>query len=658
MTGSSPASSNETTPRSVIAVLDWNESSTSGHRSSIAWNRCSLALLRGDGPEVLLQRQIMAPGPSMMRKRAAVECFLRAVISAADPLRVAALVVIPPAGGDLPDSLRAPPAFPVPILVAPAWRVLAEYWSRRFRTFAVLDSRGTGVFRVMHRSGDTGPESLSPAAGSLAALLDLDTASAEGLQDVLLGLVSGPDAAGASDGRLSAVTSRIAALLESAGRVVEISAVVCTGRFFETRGDDFFSALRNELGRRLGQRPEILCGNDRAMHLAGAWDLARSATEQPGVSVALGRTSAELRITAPHPIRYSTLHPEGYVLDPESPAIAEAVGARPLLAAVDRQIARMYGADLRAYLDRRTDCRGFVLVDGCEKAKSWEQARRVCDQAIRAGLPRDGAILAVGGGVTLDVAGFAAAIFRRGVRYVRVPTSLIGLVDVGVGVKQAINVGDKKNIVGAFYPPATNINDLTFLSTLPKRHLACGLAEIIKMAVVLDADLFATLETHVRELVEKRFQGPGVGRQVLLRAEYLMMRELQGNLFEADLRRLPDFGHTFSPVLETASGYSLAHGEAVAIDMILSTTIAVNRGLCEPETLDRLRSLLAAADLPLGHDVCCADLVMDCLDSARAHRGGELNLVVPLGLGTAGFIQEVDRHEIEEALDAAPAVAV
>ena len=119
-----------------------------------------------------------------------------------------------------------------------------------------------------------------------------------------------------------------------------------------------------------------------------------------------------------------------------------------------------------------------------------------------------------------------------------------------------------------------------------------------------------------------------------------------------------DFGHTFSPVLETASGYSLAHGEAVAIDMILSTTIAVNRGLCERETLDRLRSLLAAADLPLGHDVCCADLVMDCLDSARAHRGGELNLVVPLGLGTAGFIQEVDRHEIEEALDAAPAVAV
>jgi 3-dehydroquinate synthase len=588
-----------------------------------------------------------------MRKRAGVECFLRAVISAADPHRVAAIVVIPPADGDLPDSLRAP-AFPVPILVAPAWRVLAQYWSRRFRLFALLDSRGAGTLRVMHRSGDTGLESLSPAAGSLAALLDLDAASVEGSQDVLLGLVSGPDATG----RLSAVSAGIAALLESAGRVVEIPAVACTGRFFETWGDDFFDALRNELGKRLGRQPEIVCGNGRAMHLAGAWELARSVTERPGVSVALGRTSAELSITAPHPIRYSTLHPEGYVLDPESPAIAEAVGARPLLAAVDRHIDRLYGADLRAYLDRRTDCRGFVLVEGCEKAKSWEQARLVCDQAIRAGLPRDSVILAVGGGVTLDVAGFAAAIFRRGVRYVRVPTSLIGLVDVGVGIKQAINVGDKKNIVGAFYPPAANINDPTFLSTLPKRHLACGLAEIIKMAVVLDADLFATLEAHARDLVEERFQGPGAARRVLLRAEYLMMRELQGNLFEADLRRLPDFGHTFSPVLETASGYSLAHGEAVAIDMILSTTIAVNRGLCERETLDRLRSLLAAADLPLGHDVCCADLVMDCLDSARAHRGGELNLVVPLGLGTAGFIQDVGRREIEEALDAAPAVAV
>src|SRR5204863_2306235 len=132
---------------------------------------------------------------------------------------------------------------------------------------------------------------------------------------------------------------------------------------------------------------------------------------------------------------------------------------------------------------------GYLSTDGSDTAQNWGAVQRICDAAIEAQLPRNGIMLGVGGGVTLDITGFAASIFRRGVDYVRLPTSLIGLTDVAVGIKHAINIGAKKSIVGAFYPAMLNINDFTFLATLPQRHISSGIAEIIKMAVVRDAQL-------------------------------------------------------------------------------------------------------------------------------------------------------------------------
>src|SRR5205823_13028969 len=260
-----------------------------------------------------------------------------------------------------------------------------------------------------------------------------------------------------------------------------------------------------------------------------------------------------LEVAAAREIRYSTIHPAANVLNPNNPAIQSAVGDRPVLAVVDQRINALYGAALRTYLEQKTRLSGYILVNGAEASKTWAPVQRICETAVKVQLPRNGVMVAVGGGVALDVVGFAASIFRRGVNFIRVPTSLIGLIDVGVGIKHGINVADKKSIVGAFYPAMVNINDSAFLSTLPDRHISCGLAEIIKMAIVRDADLFALLEKHVGTLIDKRFQDSAVAQDVLIRAEHLMMQELQPNLFESDLRRLADFGHSFSPAIEHAS---------------------------------------------------------------------------------------------------------
>jgi 3-dehydroquinate synthase len=258
--------------------------------------------------------------------------------------------------------------------------------------------------------------------------------------------------------------------------------------------------------------------------------------------------------------------------------------------------------------------------------------------------------MAVGGGVTLDVAGFVASIFRRGVSFVRIPTSLIGLVDVAVGIKQGINVDNKKSIVGTFYPATLNINDPTFLATLPQRHVSCGMAEIIKMAVVRDAKLFAILENVASQLIASKFQCPAAGRDIILRAERLMMQELQPNLFESELRRLADFGHTFSPAIESASGWSINHGEAVGLDMLISTAIAREKGLCSNETLFRLHNLLRISKLPVIHPVCERQLLVNAISSAKSHRGGRVNLVVPREIGKAEFVDHVRAKEIEMAL--------
>lgn len=370
-----------------------------------------------------------------------------------------------------------------------------------------------------------------------------------------------------------------------------------------------------------------------------------------GVQYKNGAGSSALHMRVTHPVHYQVVHPLHPVFDMAEPALAEVVKERPALLAVDENVDRIFGEQIDSYCRQHLHSLGKVLVDAGEQHKGWGQVERVCNEAISRSLPRNGFMIGVGGGTTLDMVGLAAALFRRGVGYVRIPTTLVGLVDVGVGVKHGINFGGKKNIIGTFYPPVAGVNDLRFLRTVPKWEISCGFAEIIKMGMVSDSRLFELLESYGSRLLASKFQEPPeVAHEVVIRAEERMMQELRPNLFEGDKCRLVDFGHTFSQSMEMASNYRIRHGEAVAVDMLLSTIIAVERGICEMQVLARLAALYRKVSLPLTQSVCSTQDFLGAIHETRLHRGGDLNLVLPTGIGSARFVQGVQPDEMAGAI--------
>jgi 3-dehydroquinate synthetase/mannose-6-phosphate isomerase-like protein (cupin superfamily) len=372
---------------------------------------------------------------------------------------------------------------------------------------------------------------------------------------------------------------------------------------------------------------------------------------EPDVQYTNGSGNSVLHMHTTRPVHYRVVHPVRPVFDLDELALADFVQTRPALLVVDENVNRLFGERIDSYCGQRLHSVGTVLIDADGQRKEWRQVEQICDEAVRRSLPRNGLIVGVGGGTVLDLAGMAASLFRRGVGYLRIPTTLVGLVDVGVGVKQGINFGENKNILGAFYPPVGAVNDLRFLRTLPQREISCGIAEIIKMGMVCDSGLFELLEAHGPRLLSSRFQAPAkVAYEVAIRAEERMMQQLQPNLFDGDMCRLVDFGHTFSPSIETASNYRIHHGEAVAVDMLMSTIIAAERGICDPDVLARLIRLYRGVALPMTQRVCTAEDFLESIRQTRLHRGGDLNLVVPTNIGSARFIQNVEAAELERVI--------
>lgn len=360
-----------------------------------------------------------------------------------------------------------------------------------------------------------------------------------------------------------------------------------------------------------------------------------------------------LEMVAAHTVSYEVRHTAGRVFDLGNEHLAVLLGARPVLIIVDETVWLANGREIGAYARHRLQSRGVISVPGTESTKSLAFASTLCQAALQARIPRDGAFVAVGGGTVMDVVGFAASIFRRGIGYVRVPTTLIGMIDVGVGIKQAVNVDYQKNVIGSFYAPLGIINDQSFLATLPRRHLACGVSEAIKIALICEEQLFGLLEKHAPSLIATGFQRPeSLTQEILYRSEAAMIDQLSSNLHEMDRRRLVDFGHTFSPIIESASDYEVPHGEAVAMDMLLSSAIGVRVGLVPPWLPARLARLLRAVGLPLTHPTMTPELMSSAIEEARLHRAGSLNLVVPTAIGRGAFLQEVPSADLAHALAA------
>jgi len=356
----------------------------------------------------------------------------------------------------------------------------------------------------------------------------------------------------------------------------------------------------------------------------------------PGAA-AFSRRPADNAVRITRPLSFPVLVGGG-VLDPERSALASQLppDAR-VLAVVDgysATVAERVASVLRAGQARSCDVQ--VLVSS-PMTKTLSSALRVVDRAARLRLAADDRIVAVGGGTVMDIAGFAAALYGGATPYIRVPTTLVGLVDAGVGFKVGVDAEGRRNLIGAYHPPIACLCDPEFLTTLPAPELRCGLAEMIKIAAVRDGEAFELIERCHGEVLARR-TGATVTRMISWSIA-AMVTDLAANPMEADLRRLPDFGHEFGHLLETTSRLRLRHGEAVAIGMALACEVAVETGRLDPADCSRILGLIRAAGLPV-FDRCCdpAALWRGLADDVVPHKNGSLNLTVPTGIGTGGFI--------------------
>jgi 3-dehydroquinate synthase len=330
--------------------------------------------------------------------------------------------------------------------------------------------------------------------------------------------------------------------------------------------------------------------------------------------------------------------------------LTQTLAGRRALVVCSPTVSRLYGEELyRSLLVENPDVQLLVLHCS-ETNKTVEQVVSVCDAAQEAGLDRKAVLVGIGGGVVLDIVTMAAAWIRRGIEHLRVPTTLIGQVDAGVGIKGAVNFGSRKNYLGVFHSPSAVLIDPTFLESLPRAHIRYGLAEIIKLAIVRDPSLFNLVERHASKFVFSPLSGQGEPvRELVWRSITGMVEELQPNLYEDQTyERLVDFGHTFSPALEAASHYSIHHGAAVAMDLALSTTIAVQAGLLPLAAGDRIIAVLKQVGLPTWSPLLSLERCESALTDAARHRGGCVNLVVPTALGRGDFFRR--RAEISPAL--------
>jgi 3-dehydroquinate synthase len=289
-----------------------------------------------------------------------------------------------------------------------------------------------------------------------------------------------------------------------------------------------------------------------------------------------------------------------------------------------------------------------IQVPAGEGAKSLDQVARLYDRFVAAGLDRGSMVLALGGGVVGDLAGYAAATFLRGLPLVQIPTTLLAQVDSSVGGKVGVNLPQGKNLVGAFYQPRLVLADVAALATLPPREFRSGLAEVVKYAVIADPGLFDLLEEEAPRL------SPAAGHllaSIVARCCRIKAQVVALDQREQGWRAILNFGHTFGHALEAAAGYGgLAHGEAVAIGMVAAARLAWRRGLCGRAHVDRVLRLLERLGLPTRCPLP-AGRVLPYITSDKKARGGVPRFVLTRGMADVTLAPVHEREELETALE-------
>ena len=290
----------------------------------------------------------------------------------------------------------------------------------------------------------------------------------------------------------------------------------------------------------------------------------------------------------------------------------------------------------------------IVTIPAGESSKSLTQANELFTRAIELGLDRKSPIIALGGGVVGDLAGFVAASYMRGVPFIQMPTSLLAQVDSSVGGKVAVNHPLGKNLIGAFYQPDAVFMDLDLLRTLPAREVATGLGEIIKYGIICDADFFAWLEEHCADVLtlEPAAAAHMIARSCEIKADVVRQDEREGGL-----RRILNFGHTIAHAVEKETGYTrYRHGEAVAIGMIGAADISVAMGLLSTADLFRIEQLIRRMGLPTGAEGVAPDAMYNDLFHDKKTVGGRIHWVLAEEIGTVSVHADVPEDIVRKKI--------
>src|SRR3954467_2614625 len=292
----------------------------------------------------------------------------------------------------------------------------------------------------------------------------------------------------------------------------------------------------------------------------------------------------------------------------------------------------------------------IVVSDG-EQAKSWKVLESVFDALLAARCGRDTLLVALGGGVVGDLAGFAAAIYQRGMPFLQVPTTLLAQVDSSVGGKTAINHARGKNMIGAFHQPCAVISDVATLDTLPDRELRAGLAEVVKHALALDLPFVEWLEANMPELL-RRDPGPLV--DAIPGCWELKARIVAADERESGVRALLNFGHTFGHAIEAGAGYGAwLHGEAVAAGMVMAAELSALMGHLKKNEVARVRDLISRGGLPIKGPQLAAERLIELMAVDKKASKGRTRFVLLESIGHAALPADVDERLVRQAIVAA-----
>ena len=356
-------------------------------------------------------------------------------------------------------------------------------------------------------------------------------------------------------------------------------------------------------------------------------------------------------------IEYDLVYVDG-VFAVDNPELADSYRqyGRALMV-VDESVHEIYGDAIQKYFDHYGIALTVVPVQIRETAKSLETFEMIVGRFDEFGLVRTEPVLVVGGGLTTDVAGFACASYRRNTPYIRIPTTLIGLIDASVSIKVAVNYGKHKNRLGAYHASQKVLLDFSFLKTLPEDQVRNGMAELIKIAVVGNAEIFGLLEKYGPELLATRFgylDGTAELRDAADRLTHqaiATMLELEApNLHEIDLDRVIAFGHTWSPTLELTPPVPFFHGHAINVDMALSTTLAEQRGHLSVEDRDRVLGVMSGLGLSLDSKYLTPELLEQATASILKTRDGLLRAAIPTPIGQCSFLNDLTVAELADTL--------